>query len=107
MMRQKQSGIRMLAACLLVGALLLAASVDAGHVCGALRASHETPADASQAQASAGYCPICALAQPATAGNAAVSLAPAMHVTSAPRVAAPEHHSFQGLFALNVRPPPA
>lgn len=105
--QDKGGGVRTWAACALAAALLLAASVDAGHVCGALRASQEAPAGASQLQASSGYCPICALAQPATAGGVAVAWVPALHVAAATLVPEPEHHSFQGLFALNVRPPPA
>jgi hypothetical protein len=103
----KSGGIRAWTACVCLVALLLAASVETGHVCGALQASPETPAGASQWQASAGYCPICALAQPATVGSAPMTLAPAMSVTVAGPVLEPQHHSFHGLFALNVRPPPA
>lgn len=95
----------MTCACLL--ALVLAASVDTGHVCGALRASPQVPHQASWLQPAAGYCPICALAQPATPGVMPVAPAPAMSVSAASLVPEPQLQSFQGLFALNVRPPPA
>jgi hypothetical protein len=88
-------------------ALVLAASVDTGHVCGALQASPKIPHQASWLQPAAGYCPICALAQPATPGVMPVAPAPAMSVSAASLVPEPQLHSFQGLFALNVRPPPA
>lgn len=100
-------GIRTWVACVCLLALLLAASVDTGHVCGALRASQGAPAGASRMEASLGYCPICALAQPATAGAAPLSLVPAMTATAASLFPEPQPHSFHGLFALNVRPPPA
>lgn len=92
-------------ACLLL--LLLAASVDTGHVCGALRTSPVLPGRAIWLQPSAGYCRICALAQPATPGGMPLALAPAMNVGPTSLVPEPQPHSFQGLFALNVRPPPA
>lgn len=103
----RRDGTRTWVACVCLLALLLAASVDTGHVCGALRASQEAPAGASRVESSFGYCPICALAQPATAGAAPVALVPAMTVTAASLVPEPQPHSFHGLFALNVRPPPA
>ena len=92
-------------ACLV--ALLLAASVDTGHVCGALRASPARPVGAAWLQPSAGYCRICALAQPATPGGPALAPAPAMRVDAASLVPEPQNRSFQGRFELNVRPPPA
>ncbi len=92
-------------ACLV--ALLLAASVDTGHVCGALRASPARPVGAAWLQASAGYCRICALAQPAAPGGPPPAQAPAMRVDAARLVPDPQHRSFQGRFELNVRPPPA
>ncbi len=99
--------MRIATACVCLVALLLAASVDTGHVCGALRASPQAPAGASQWQALTGYCSICALAQPATPGSVPVALAPSRSVTAAPLIPEPQHRSFRGLFALNVRPPPA
>ena len=103
----KIGGIRawVIYACML--ALLLAASVDTGHVCGALRAPWGPATGASQMQSSPGYCPICALAQPATPGVAPLSPAPVMSATPASPAVEAQPHSFQGLFALNVRPPPA
>jgi len=105
---QSQSGgSRARVACVCLLALLLAASVESGHVCGALRVSPEAPAGAAWVQSSAGFCTICALAQPATPAVPPLALAPAMNVVPASLVAEPQYHSFQGLFALNVRPPPA
>lgn len=92
-------------ACL--AAVLLAASVQTGHVCGALQASRAMPAGASRLEAPATYCPICALAQPATAGGAAVAWTPSLHVAAATLIPDPQPHSFHGLFELKVRPPPA
>lgn len=104
----QSSGLRAWTACVCLVALLLAASVQTGHVCGALRTSHELPGGASQWQASAaGSCAICALAQPATADSVPVVLAPALSVMAATLVPEPQPHSFHGLFELNVRPPPA
>jgi hypothetical protein len=88
-------------------ALLLAASVETGHVCGALRAPRPAPAGASQLESSSGYCSICALAQPATRGPVPLALVPARSVTAASAAPEPQLSSFHTLFALNVRPPPA
>ena len=94
-------------ACVCLAALLLAASVEAGHVCGALQSPRAIPAGASRLETPAAYCPICALAQPATAGKTQVTLAPSMSVTATTPVPEAQPYSFHGLFELKVRPPPA